>query len=80
MSLGQVYDLDLKRNESVIKEVVLQAQGEVSQNVRRRLPLTGGPDGIGGVPQAGSGDVDFVLARSHQLPKQMPSNQVRLRT
>lgn len=30
MSLGQVYDLDLKRNESLIKEVVLQAQGEMA--------------------------------------------------
>lgn len=30
MSLGQVYDLDLKRNESLIKEVVVQAQGEMA--------------------------------------------------
>lgn len=30
MTLGHVYDMDLKRNESVIKEVFLQAQGEVS--------------------------------------------------
>lgn len=30
MSLGQVYDLDLKRNESLIKEVVMQAQGEMA--------------------------------------------------
>jgi dynein heavy chain 1 len=30
MSLGQVYDLDLKRNESLIKEIVLQAQGEMA--------------------------------------------------
>lgn len=30
MTLGQVYELDLKRNESLIKEVTLQAQGEVS--------------------------------------------------
>lgn len=29
MTLGHVYDLDLKRNESVIKEVIIQAQGEV---------------------------------------------------
>lgn len=29
MTLGHVYDLDLKRNENLIKEVVLQAQGEV---------------------------------------------------
>lgn len=30
MTLGDVYDLDLKKNEQAIKEVVLQAQGEVS--------------------------------------------------
>ena len=30
MTLGQVYDLDLKRNESLIKEVVMQAQGEMA--------------------------------------------------
>jgi len=30
MTLGQVYDLDLKRNESLIKEVVIQAQGEMA--------------------------------------------------
>jgi dynein heavy chain 1 len=29
MTLGQVYDLDLKRNETLIREVTLQAQGEV---------------------------------------------------
>lgn len=30
MTLGHVYDLDLKKNESLIKEVIIQAQGEVS--------------------------------------------------
>ncbi|WVQ73635.1 hypothetical protein IAR50_003215 [Cryptococcus sp. DSM 104548] len=30
MTLGQVYDLDLKRNETLIKEVVVQAQGEMA--------------------------------------------------
>lgn len=29
MTLGQVYELDLKRNEALIKDVVAQAQGEV---------------------------------------------------
>jgi dynein heavy chain 1, cytosolic len=29
MTLGHVYDLDLKRNETLIKEVIIQAQGEV---------------------------------------------------
>jgi len=30
MNLGHVYDLDLKKNETLIKEVIIQAQGEVS--------------------------------------------------
>jgi dynein heavy chain 1 len=30
MTLGSVWDLDLKRNESVMKEVILQAQGEMA--------------------------------------------------
>ncbi|EIN13444.1 dynein heavy chain protein 1 [Punctularia strigosozonata HHB-11173 SS5] len=30
MTLGHVYDLDLKRNETLIKEVIIQAQGEMA--------------------------------------------------
>ncbi|KAI3615632.1 cytoplasmic dynein 1 heavy chain 1-like [Moniliophthora roreri] len=30
MTLGNVYDLDLKKNETVIKEVIIQAQGEMA--------------------------------------------------
>ena len=33
MTLGHVYDLDLKKNETLIKEVIIQAQGEVSSKV-----------------------------------------------
>lgn len=29
MTLGNVYDLDLKKNENPIREVIVQAQGEV---------------------------------------------------
>lgn len=29
MTLGNVYDMDLKKNEVLIKEVIIQAQGEV---------------------------------------------------
>ena len=29
MTLGHVYDMDLRRNENLIKEVIIQAQGEV---------------------------------------------------
>ena len=31
MTLGNVYDMDLKKNEVLIKEVIIQAQGEVSR-------------------------------------------------
>lgn len=31
LTLGQVYDLDLKKNEVLIKEVITQASGEVSR-------------------------------------------------
>jgi len=30
MTLGHVYDLDLKKNELQIKEVIIQAQGEMA--------------------------------------------------
>lgn len=30
MTLGNVYDLDLKRNETVIRDVIVQAQGEMA--------------------------------------------------
>jgi hypothetical protein len=34
MTLGHVYDLDLKRNENLIREVIIQAQGEVRMVLR----------------------------------------------
>lgn len=34
MTLGHVYDMDLRRNENLIKEVIIQAQGEVSDTLR----------------------------------------------
>ena len=30
MTLGNVYDLDLKKNETIIKDVIIQAQGEMA--------------------------------------------------
>ena len=33
MTLGHVYDMDLRRNENLIKEVIIQAQGEVRHYV-----------------------------------------------
>ena len=60
MTLGNVYDMDLKRNESTIKEVITQAQGEVMIYVA--LPcclfLTGNADGARGIYQASQGSMD----------------------
>ena len=62
MTLGQVYDLDLRRNEQLIKEVVTQAQGEV-----RHIESTtcqskaNGPDGSRRIPQTGSRNLDVIL-------------------
>lgn len=39
MTLGHVYDMDLKKNETLIKEVIIQAQGEV----RPSFPYSGVP-------------------------------------
>lgn len=30
MTLGHVYDLDLKKNETIIRDVIIQAQGEMA--------------------------------------------------
>ena len=35
MTLGNVYDMDLKKNEALIKEVIIQAQGEVGPQKAR---------------------------------------------
>ena len=55
MTLGNVYDLDLKRNEALIKEVIIQAQGEVNlnlvQDVFQFLTLYASKDGTGGIHQ-----------------------------
>ena len=37
MTLGHVYDMDLRKNENLIKEVIIQAQGEVSTLLRLEL-------------------------------------------
>jgi hypothetical protein len=52
MNLGQVYDLDLKRNEHLIKEVVLQAQGEVRVSDRYSDASDVVTDGTGRVLEA----------------------------
>ena len=40
MTLGNVYDMDLKKNEALIKEVIIQAQGEVSISTDSAFLLT----------------------------------------
>ena len=37
MTLGHVYDMDLRKNENLIKEVIIQAQGEVSSSLYQPL-------------------------------------------
>ena len=39
MTLGNVYDMDLKKNEALIKEVIIQAQGEVGLLMGNALSL-----------------------------------------
>ena len=79
MSLGHVYDMDLKRNESVIKEVIIQAQGEVSHDETSLIDLADlvSTDGAGGVYTSSEGDLDRIHPRSCQLPEQVPVDQVR---
>ena len=71
MSLGHVYDMDLKRNESVIKEVIIQAQGEVSHDETSLIDLADlvSTDGAGGVYQTSEGNLDELHPRSGQLSK-----------
>lgn len=40
MTLGNVYDMDLKKNEALIKEVIIQAQGEVCLSMSFCVPGT----------------------------------------
>jgi hypothetical protein len=59
MTLGNVYDLDLKKNESKIKDVIIQAQGEVCSLLLSFVYLTyWWIDGSRGIHQTGQGDVD----------------------
>lgn len=78
LTLGQVYDLDLKRNETLIKDVIIQAQGEV----RTRSNYVGGyltrtSDGSGGILEAGPRNLDKLHIGPCQLPEQVSLDQVR---
>ena len=72
MTLGHVYDMDLRKNENLIKEVIIQAQGEV----RGLVPATVYyahvfqlEDGSRGVHQASQGDMDKLHSRAGELPE-----------
>lgn len=72
MNLGHVYDLDLKKNETLIKEVIIQAQGEVGQLFSYSdTPLIILPrlDGTRGIYQTGQGDLVKLYPRPRELPK-----------
>ena len=60
MTLGHVYDMDLKKNEAIIKEVIIQAQGEVRvYAITGKLWLTDRiVDGSRGIYQASEGNLD----------------------
>ena len=77
MTLGHVYDMDLRKNENLIKEVIIQAQGEVStfmsESVFQAYALQDGPRGV---HSPGQGNLDKLYARIGQLPEQMPPDQV----
>jgi hypothetical protein len=58
MTLGNVYDLDLKKNESKIKDVITQAQGEVRSLLLFRDSIDWCIDGPRRVHQASQRDLD----------------------
>lgn len=79
MTLGHVYDLDLKKNEQLIKEVIIQAQGEVSAaSLKLMVCSCASLDGPGRVHQTSKRGLDKLHARSCQLSKQMSINTVGL--
>lgn len=69
MTLGNVYDMDLKKNEGLIREVIVQAQGEVRPRLLQRNPLILDLDGLGRVYKASQGDMDKLHFGPGQLPE-----------
>ena len=80
MTLGNVYDMDLKRNEVLIKEVIIQAQGEVLFLLSCHCNILLSPialtDGTRGVHQTSQGNLDQLYARIGSLSDEMPTHQV----
>lgn len=59
MTLGHVYDLDLKKNETLIKDVIIQAQGEVTYiSIRMTFVSYRHKDGSRRICQASEGNMD----------------------
>lgn len=79
LTLGNVYDLDLKRNEREIRDVCEQARGEVRPSPKSastcayRIASTAQPGRLPGYGQRG---VVELLARTHELSQQVPPDQV----
>lgn len=81
MTLGHVYDMDLRRNESTIKEVIIQAQGEVrlnhsSPNRPLIVIIACCVDGPRRVYPTGERDLDQLHAGFGQLPEQVSTDSV----
>ena len=79
MTLGNVYDMDLKKNEALIKEVIIQAQGEVSHAAVGGFVVGPDPprlDGFGRIYQDGQGNLVQLYPRPRQLPEQVQVDQV----
>lgn len=82
MTLGQVYDLDLKKNETLIKDVIIQAQGEMALEefmkdvrpcIRDRVL-----EKLIDISNAGSRNVDELYAGFSELSEQMPPHSVNI--
>jgi len=75
MTLGSVWDLDLKRNETLIKDVIVQAQGEMAleeflKQVRRYFAHTLSSNQVLMRSRIGQGDLDELHSRPRQLSEQ----------
>lgn len=73
MTLGTVWDMGLKRNEAAIKEVIVQAQGEMAlEEFLKQVRSCSCSLVLSLSTRTGQGDVDWLLARPRQLPEQDP--------
>lgn len=71
MTLGHVYDLDLKKNEQVIKDVIIQAQGEMALEEFIKQVCFLLVDFRAMLMFIGSRNLDQLYSRSGKLSEQM---------